>query len=344
MPIVEKKIYEDLLAKAKQERYALPAINVASMVSVNAALKGFEMSKSDGIIQVSTGGGKFASGASIGDMALGAKALAEYVHSVADRYDCYIVLHTDHCLHHQLDAFVRPLLEETKTRRREKKPNLFSSHMFDGSTLPIEENLELSEKLLAEFAENDMLLEIEIGAVGGEEDGVKAEKNANLYTTDQDMMMVADKLGLGEKGNYILAATFGNVHGVYKPGQVQLRPEILKSGQEAVAKKYKIEKPFYLVFHGGSGSELEKIHESLDYGVIKMNVDTDTQYAFTRPIVDHMFENYQSVMKVDGDVGNKKYYDPRAYLKKAEISMAERVKLACENLRSAGKTIFKKKQ
>jgi fructose-bisphosphate aldolase class II len=181
---------------------------------------------------------------------------------------------------------------------------------------------------------------VEIGVVGGEEDGVAHDINEKLYTAEGDFVATARKLGLGERGVYLLAATFGNVHGVYKPGNVKLRPEILKQGQDVVAKEFGLSdgKPFNLVFHGGSGSAQEEIREALSYGVVKMNVDTDTQYAFTRPIVGHMFTNYDGVLKVDGEVGNKKAYDPRTYLKAAETGMAARIVEACEDLLSAGQS------
>jgi fructose-bisphosphate aldolase class II len=182
-------------------------------------------------------------------------------------------------------------------------------------------------------------MELEIGVVGGEEDGISHDANEKLYTSPKDMMRVAEVLGApGERGRYLLAATFGNVHGSYKPGSVKLRPEILKEGQEYVGEKLGKDKPFDLVFHGGSGSELDQIHETLTYGVVKMNVDTDTQYAFTRPIVDHVMKNYDGVLKVDGEVGNKKVYDPRSWGRAAEAGMAERVVEACKNLNSAGTT------
>jgi fructose-bisphosphate aldolase class II len=220
--------------------------------------------------------------------------------------------------------------------------NLFNSHMFDGSALPLKENLDIAVKLLERFQKNELILEIEAGVVGGEEDGVTGEAGAKLYTTPEDTLEVARRLNAIKGARYLLAATFGNVHGVYKPGQVKLKPSILKDCQEAVVKKYGEEARFYLVFHGGSGSELRDIHEALDYGVVKMNIDTDTQYAFTRSIADHMLKNYDGVLKVDGEMGNKKTYDPRTYLDAAEKAMAERVKKAAGDLRGHGTTLFGK--
>jgi fructose-bisphosphate aldolase class II len=208
--------------------------------------------------------------------------------------------------------------------------------MWDGSELPLEENLAVARELLDACARAHIILEVEIGVVGGEEDGRTASAHARLYTTDEDALRTAEVLGLGERGRYLLAATFGNVHGVYAPGAVVLRPAVLREIQDAVGRRFGRERPFYLVFHGGSGSLLEEIRETLDYGVVKMNIDTDTQYAFTRPIADHVLRNYDGVLKVDGGVGNKKAYDPRSYGKAAEAGMAARVVQACQDLRSAG--------
>jgi len=339
MPVPDFKTYCAILDRARAGRFALPAVNVTSLTTANAVMRGFAESKSDGIIQISTGGGAFASGTSLKDSALGAISIAEHVHRVADRYPIYIALHTDHCLKDKLDKFVLPLLEETQKRRASGRPNLFTGHMFDGSNLSLQENLDISAKLLERFAKNDLVLEIETGAVGGEEDDVVGDHAAKLYTTPEDTLEVARRFNpIG--GRYLLAATFGNVHGVYKPGHVKLRPKVLKECQDAVVKAYGEAARFYLVFHGGSGSALSEIHEALDYGVVKMNVDTDMQYAFTRPIAAHMFKNYDGVVKVDGAVGNKKVYDPRSYLALAENAMAERVKQAASDLRADGKTIF----
>lgn len=339
MPVADFKTYCAMLDRAREGRFALPSVNVTSMTTANAVLRGLAESKADGIIQVSTGGGAFASGSALKDMALGAASIAEHVHRVADRYPVYVALHTDHCLKDKLETFVLPLVEETEKRRAAGQPNLFTAHMFDGSNLPLGENLEIAEKLLARFAKNELILEIETGAVGGEEDGVVGDHNAKLYTTPEDTLEVARRLNpIG--GRYLLAATFGNVHGVYKPGHVKLQPKVLKECQDAVVKKYGEPARFYLVFHGGSGSTQEEIHESLDYGVVKMNVDTDMQYAFTRAIAGHMLKNYDGVLKVDGEVGNKKAYDPRSYLAMAEGSMAERVKQAVTDMRGQGKTMF----
>ena len=340
MPVADYKTYCKMLDRAREKKFAYPAINVTSLTTANAVLKGLAESRCDGIVQVSTGGGAFASGSSVKDMALGAASIAEHVHRVAERYDIYVALHTDHCQADKLDTFVIPLIEETEKRRAAGMPNLFNSHMFDGSALPLKENLDLAVPLLERCYRSEIILEIEVGVVGGEEDGVSGEGAADkLYTTPEDMLEAARRMNEVEGARYLVAATFGNVHGVYKPGHVQLTPSILKDGQEALVKEYGQEGLFYLVFHGGSGSSLEEIREAVDYGVVKMNIDTDTQYAFTRPVADHMLRNYDAVIKVDGEVGDKKKYDPRVYLTIAEEAMAERIKRAVEDLRGTGTTL-----
>ncbi|HEY7485476.1 MAG TPA: class II fructose-bisphosphate aldolase [Streptosporangiaceae bacterium] len=339
MPIATPEVYAEMLDRAKRSGFAYPAINVTSSQTLNAALRGFAEAESDGIIQVSTGGAEFLSGASVKNMVSGATALAEYARAVAENYPVNVALHTDHCPKDKLDGFVRPLVKISQERVARGEQPLFQSHMWDGSAVPLDENLAIAAELIEECAKARVIMEMEIGVVGGEEDGVVGEMNEKLYTTPGDAQATAEAVGLGEKGRYILAATFGNVHGVYKPGHVKLRPTVLKDIQEAVGGKYGKDKPFDLVFHGGSGSTLEEIREALSYGVVKMNIDTDTQYAFTRPIAEHMFRNYDGVLKVDGDVGNKKQYDPRSYGKTAEAGMAARVVEACENLLSAGNKI-----
>ncbi len=343
MPVADYKTYCRMLDNARDNGFAYPAINVTSMASANAALRGFAEKKTDGIIQVSTGGAEFASGLSVKNMALGAISIAEHVHRAAEKYDIYVALHTDHCQADKIDSFLTPLIDETEKRRAAGLPNLFNSHMFDGSALPLKENMDIAVKLLERCQKNEIILEVEAGVVGGEEDGVSNEDTPaeKLYTTPEDMVEVYRRLSSVAGAKFMFAATFGNVHGVYKPGNVKLRPEILKHGQDTVVKEFGKEALFYLVFHGGSGSSQEDIHETLGYGVIKMNVDTDTQYAFTRPIVDHMFKNYDGVLKVDLEVGNKKVYDPRSYLKKAEEGMAQRIMQAVDDLKAGGKTLYR---
>jgi fructose-bisphosphate aldolase class II len=342
MPIATPEVYAEMFGRAKEHSFALPAINCVGSESLNAAIKGFADAGSDGIIQFSTGGAEFASGLGVKDMVTGAVALAEFAHVIADKYPITVALHTDHCPKDKLDTYVRPLLAISRQRVVEGKNPLFQSHMWDGSAVPIDENLDIARELLKEAAAAKIILEVEIGVVGGEEDGVAHDINEKLYTTAEDFEKTIDALGAGEHGKYLLAATFGNVHGVYKPGNVKLRPDILGQGQMVAAAKLGLAedaKPFDFVFHGGSGSLKSEIEDSLRYGVVKMNVDTDTQYAFTRPVAGHMFTNYDGVLKVDGEVGDKKIYDPRAYLKKAEANMAERIVEACNDLHSAGRSV-----
>lgn len=339
MPIATPEKYRAMLDAARDAKYAFPAINVTSTETLNAALAGFAEAESDGIVQVSTGGAEFLSGQFNKDMPLGARALAEFAHAVADRYPVNIALHTDHCQPDKIDKYVRPLLAISKEWKAKTGRPLFQSHMLDASHIPLEDNLALASDLLDECSALDIILELEIGIVGGVEDTIDNEDvdKSKLYTSPADMLRTAEVLGTGERGRYLLAAVFGNVHGVYKPGSVSLKPKILDEGQQAMESTFG--KRHDLVFHGGSGSTIAEIHETLEYGVVKMNIDTDMQYAFTRPIVGHMFTNYDGVLKVDGDVGNKKVYDPRTYLKAAEAGMTKRLVEMCQVLRSTGKSI-----
>ena len=342
MPIATPEQYITMLETAKKEGYAYPAVNVTTIEVINGALRAFSEAKSDGIIQVSIGGGKFASGTSIGNSALGAIVLAEATRRLAEKHNVLVALHTDHCQPEHVDTFLRPLIAESRRRVERGEAPLFNSHMLDASTLPMAENLKLSRELLKECAELGIVLEIEIGVVGGEEDGVDNSGHPadKLYTSPEDMLMTYE--ALAPLGKFMLAATFGNVHGVYKPGHVKLKPSILRDGQEAVVAKHGEAARMPLVFHGGSGSELSDIREAVSYGVVKMNIDTDTQYAFTRPIVSHMCEHINGVLKIDGEVGNKKDYDPRSYLAKGEKGVSARLQEAADNLMSAGKTLFGK--
>ncbi len=339
MPIATPEVYAQMLDRAKERGFAYPAINVTSSQTLNAALEGFAEAESDGIVQISTGGADYLSGAGVKDMVTGAVALAHFARTVAAQYPVSIALHTDHCPADKLDGYMRPLVQISTERVARGEEPLFQSHMWDGSAVPLRENLQIAAELLAKCAAAHIVMEMEIGVVGGEEDGIVGEINEKLYSTPDDAIATAEALGLGERGRYILAATFGNVHGVYKPGHVRLRPAILKEIQDAVGAKYGQDKPFDLVFHGGSGSDLADIREAIGYGVVKMNVDTDTQYAFTRPVVGHMFTNYDGVLKVDGEVGSKKAYDPRTWGKAAEAGMSARVVQACEDLLSAGQRV-----
>jgi fructose-bisphosphate aldolase class II len=337
MPVADFATYGEMLERARREKFAYPAVNVTSLTTANAVLRGLSECQSDGIVQVSTGGGAFASGTAVSDMALGAISIAEHVHRAAERYPIRVALHTDHCQKEKLKTFVIPLVEETERRRAAGRPNLFTGHMFDGSALPLKDNIDTAVALRERFSRSDLILEMEIGAVGGEEDGIRASAAAKLYTTPEDALEVARRMNASAGAPYLLAATFGNVHGVYKPGHVKLKPSILKDCQDAVERSLGAASRFYFVFHGGSGSELADIQEAIGYGVVKMNVDTDMQYAFTRAVVDHCFRHYDGVLKIDGEVGNKKAYDPRSYLALAERAMADRVKRAAVELGSAGR-------
>jgi fructose-bisphosphate aldolase, class II len=340
MPIATPEVYADMLDRAKAGGFAYPAVNVSSSQTLNAAIRGFADAGSDGIVQVSTGGAEYLSGPTIKHMATGAIALAGYAHEVAKNYDIHIALHTDHCPKNKLDTFVRPLLDASSERVRAGGTPLFQSHMWDGSAVPLDENLKIATELLGACAALHVILEIEIGVVGGEEDGVVGATDDKLYSTPEDALAMVAALGLGEQGRYLTALTFGNVHGVYKPGNVKLRPEVLETAQAAVAEENHLpagSKPLDLVFHGGSGSEPEDIEAAIQYGVVKMNVDTDNQYAYTRAVAGYMFTNYDHVLKVDGEVGTKSVYDPRAWGKIAEAGMSARVVTACEQLHSVGR-------
>ncbi|MER6329780.1 class II fructose-bisphosphate aldolase [Streptomyces sp. NPDC014983] len=339
MPIATPEVYAEMLDRAKAGKFAYPAINVTSSQTLHAALRGFAEAESDGIVQISTGGAEFLGGQYSKDMVTGAVALAEFAHIVAEKYPVNIALHTDHCPKDKLDGYVRPLIAVSEERVKAGRNPLFQSHMWDGSAETLADNLAIAQELLERTRAAKIILEVEITPTGGEEDGVSHEINDSLYTTVDDAIRTAEALGLGEKGRYLLAASFGNVHGVYKPGNVVLRPELLKELSEGVAARFGKESPFDFVFHGGSGSTEQEIQTALENGVVKMNLDTDTQYAFTRPVAGHMFANYDGVLKVDGEVGNKKAYDPRTWGKLAEASMAARVVEATQHLRSAGNRI-----
>ncbi|MFR0358495.1 class II fructose-bisphosphate aldolase [Streptomyces sediminimaris] len=339
MPIATPEVYNEMLDRAKAGKFAYPAINVTSSQTLHAALRGFAEAESDGIVQISTGGAEFLGGQYSKDMVTGAVALAEYAHIVAEKYPVTVALHTDHCPKDKLDGYVRPLLAVSAKRVEAGLGPLFQSHMWDGSAETLADNLAIAQELLEQARRANIILEVEITPTGGEEDGVSHEINDSLYTTVDDAIRTAEALGLGEKGRYLLAASFGNVHGVYKPGNVVLRPELLKELNEGVGAKFGKQSPFDFVFHGGSGSTEQEILTALENGVVKMNIDTDTQYAFTRPVADHMFKNYDGVLKVDGEVGSKKTYDPRTWGKLAEAGMAARVTQACANLRSSGTRI-----
>ena len=337
MPVATPDQYAQMLDNAKERGFAYPAFNVSSSQTLNAVLQGLTEAGSDGIIQVTTGGADYFAGHTVKARATGALAFAKFAHEVAKSYPITVALHTDHCPKNALDDFVRPLIAASQEEVKAGRNPIFQSHMWDGSAVPLKENLEIAKEMLALTKSINAILEVEIGVVGGEEDGVSHDINENLYTTAEDALATVEALGLGENGRYMAAMTFGNVHGVYKPGNVKLKPELLKELQDAVAAKFGTgDKPFDLVFHGGSGSTDEEIAEAVANGVIKMNIDTDTQYAFTRSVADTMFKNYDGVLKVDGEVGNKKIYDPRSWGKLAETAMAARVVQATHQLGSAG--------
>ncbi|MFY9262375.1 MAG: class II fructose-bisphosphate aldolase [Actinomycetaceae bacterium] len=337
MAIATPEQYAEMLDRAKEGKFAYPAINVTSSQTLTAAIRGFAEAESDGILQVSVGGAAYWSGSTVNDRVAGSLAMAAYAREIAKGYGVTVALHTDHCAKEYLDPWIKPIMMRSIEEVKAGREPFFQSHMWDGSAVSLKENLEIAREMLDLSNQAKTILEVEIGVVGGEEDGVVAEINEKLYTTVEDGMATAEALGLGENGRYMTALTFGNVHGVYKPGAVKLRPELLGEIQEAVGKKYGKELPFDLVFHGGSGSSEEEIATAVRHGVIKMNVDTDTQYAFTRPIADWMLKNYDEVIKVDGEVGNKSKYDPRSWGKVAEASMAARVVEAAQQLGSAGK-------
>jgi fructose-bisphosphate aldolase class II len=337
VPIATPEVYAEMLDRAKAGKFAYPAINVTSSQTLTAAIRGFADAESDGILQVSVGGAEYWSGSTIKDRIAGSLAMAAYAREVAKNYDVTVALHTDHCAKQNLASWTETLMEMEIEEVKAGRLPWYQSHMWDGSAIPLDENLEIAKRLLEKAVASHTVLEIEVGAVGGEEDGVTGEINDKLYTSTADGIKTVEALGLGEKGRYLTALTFGNVHGAYKPGHVKLRPEILGTIQEEVGAKFGVgDRPFDLVMHGGSGSTDKEIATAVANGVIKMNVDTDTQYAFTRPVADWMYKNYDGVLKIDGEVGNKKQYDPRSWGKAAEAGMAARVVEACERLGSVG--------
>ncbi|MDT3344267.1 MULTISPECIES: class II fructose-bisphosphate aldolase [Microbacterium] len=341
MPVATPDQYADMLDRAKAGGFAYPAINVSSSQTINAVLQGLTEAGSDGILQVTTGGADYFAGHTVKGRATGALAFAKYVTEVAKNYPITVALHTDHCPKDALPGFVLPLIEASEAEVKAGRNPIFQSHMWDGSAVPLDENIEIARDLLPRMKNINAILEIEVGVVGGEEDGVQHEgSNDALYTTVADVTKAVEALGLGENGRYISALTFGNVHGVYKPGGVKLRPELLGEIQEGIAAHFGTgPKPLDLVFHGGSGSSDDEIATAVANGVVKMNIDTDTQYAFTRSVAGFMLANYEGVLKLDGEVGNKKQYDPRAWGKVAESAMAQRVVAATQQLGSAGKSL-----
>ena len=335
MPVVNYEQYCEMLNRAYEKKYAYPAFNVYNIETIAAVFSGLQRANSDGIIQISTQGAAHASGVNVKDSLLGAVALADYIQVVAEKYAINVAIHTDHCRSDGLENFLLPLIDITEKRKKEGFKNLFNSHSFDGSDLILEKNLEIAKDLLKRCCENEIILEIIIGAISGEHDGVNNNgvENKKFYSTKEDMLKVYETLNDISK-NYMVAAAFGNAFGIDKPEDVKLKPKVLLEGKQAIEKKYGVGKSLKFVFYGGSGASSEEIKETLQYGVVKMNVDTDTQYAFTRPIVDHMFKNYDGVLKIEQEVGTKSLYDPRPYLKKGIYNMAEKVIKVCEDLNS----------
>jgi fructose-bisphosphate aldolase class II len=331
MAIPTPEQYAAMLAAALETGYAYAAVNVTSSQTLTAALRGFARADAHGIVQVTAGGAGYWAGG--GDRSAGARGMALLAREVAAGLPVHVALHTDHCPPEHVEDFLRPLLAASRERVERGEPPLFNSHMFDGSTLPLEENLAIAAELLQECRELGIILEIECGVVGGEEDGIGGDVDpARLYTTTEDLMRVVDALGTE---GYLLAATFGNVHGVYAPGHVKLRPEILREGQDALAAARPGAR-FAYVFHGSSGTGDAELAETVAYGVVKVNVDTEMQYAFTRGVADHVFRRYDGVLRVDGGLGDKTAYDPRAWGARAEEAMAARVADECRRLGSAG--------
>jgi fructose-bisphosphate aldolase, class II len=340
MPVATSEEYGQMLDAAAHEAYALPAVNVTSSETLNAAIRGFAEARSDGIIQITVAAARYLAGAAGGDPLTGARAFGQFGHLVARDAAVLIALHTDHCPPEHVGDVLEPLVHESELRVVRGTPPLFHSHMFDGSTLPLAENLRIARGLLERCARIGVALEVECGVVGGEEDGIRGPDGprSELYTTPEDLMQVAEVLGTGERGRYLVAATFGNVRGVHAPGAVQLRPDILRAGQQALADRLPGGR-FAYVFHGSSGSSESELAEAITYGVVKVNVDSDGQYAFTRAIAGHVLDHWNGVLKVDGGIGDKRAYDPRSWGRAAEAAMAERVRAACVQLGSAGRSL-----
>lgn len=338
MPVATPEQYVQMLDRALAEGFAFPAVNVTSSQTLNGILHGLADARSDGIVQISVGGARYLGG---GDALAGARAFAAMTRELAAGLDVLVAVHSDHAPPDAVDGFLRPLLAESARRHARNEPPLFSSHMFDGSTLPLTENLALSRELLGLAARVGSVLEVEVGIVGGEEDGIRGPEGARsqLYTTTADLMRTAEVLGTGEHGRYLLAATFGNMHGVHAAGHVHLRPGILRDGQEALASAHAGAR-FAYVFHGSSGSPADKVREAIAAGVVKINLDTNAQYAFTRAIADHIFTNYDGALKVDGGIGRKGAYDPRAWGAKAESALAAHTAAVAEQFGSAGRSLL----
>ncbi|MEE6263424.1 class II fructose-bisphosphate aldolase [Plantactinospora sonchi] len=331
MPVATPALYREMLDRAKQHHFAYPAVNVRSSTELHGALSGFAEAASDGIIQVTVRGAEFWSGSTVMDGVRGATAFADFARAAAEGYPTTVALHTDHCPSTRYESFLLPLIHASQQRVSAGDQPLFQSYMWDGSALPLARNLELSRQLLDECAKAEAVLEIEIGVIGEE-----PSSDPRLYSTVEDASRVVTALGDGDRGRYLVAAAFGNVHGVYRPAEVRLRPELLGEIQRAVGSRIGRDRPFDFVFHGGSGASQTDVATAVSHGVVKMNLDTDTQYAFTRAIADYLFRRYDRVLRIDGDLGDKSVYGSRGYLEKAEGAMAARVRQACVETGSAG--------
>lgn len=339
--------YKDLLAKAREEKYALPAVNVISTHTVNAALEAAAKVGSDIILQVSNGGAQFFAGKGLDKetaVVQGGIAFANFAKQMAKAYGVNVVLHTDHAAR-KLLPWIDGLIDAGEAAYKATKEPLFTSHMLDLSEEELEPNVSTCKEYLERMAKIEMAIEIELGVTGGEEDGVDNEgiDSSKLYTQPEEVCYAYEQLK--DSGVFSVAASFGNVHGVYKPGNVELRPDILRNSQAFIKDKHNTgDKPLSLVFHGGSGSELKDIRDSIDYGVFKMNIDTDTQFAFTKPVRDYCVENeYRLARQIgtpeDPDQPNKKVIDPRVWTRLGEEGFRDRLIKAFEDLNSVGKAL-----
>jgi len=337
------KEVQEIFAFAKEKGFALPAVNVVGSDSANAVMETAAAVNSPVIIQYSNGGAQFNAGKGLtneNDVSgiLGAISGAKHVHLLAEAYGVPVILHTDHAAK-KLLPWIDGLLDASEKHFAETGKSLYSSHMIDLSEEPLEENIEICKKYLARMSKIGMTLEIELGITGGEEDGVDNSDVdvSKLYTQPEEVAYAYEEL-MKVSDQFTIAAAFGNVHGVYKPGNVVLTPKILKNSQEYIQKKYNTEaNPINFVFHGGSGSTVEEIRESITYGVIKMNLDTDMQFAFTEGVRDYILDKQEYIKKQIGnpegeELPNKKYYDPRKWLREGEKTFVARLKKSFEDL------------
>ena len=337
------QLVTDIFQYAKENKFALPAVNVIGSSNVNAVMETAAKLNSPVIIQFSNGGAAFNAGKGLSNdgqkaATLGSIAGAKHIHTLAEAYGATVILHTDHCAK-KLLPWIDGLLDASEEHYKQTGKSLYSSHMLDLSEESLEENLEISSQYFERMAKMQMTLEVEIGVTGGEEDGVDNSDvdNSKLYTQPEDIAYTYEKLK-AISDNFTIAAAFGNVHGVYKPGNVVLTPKILDNSQKYVQEKFgTADKPINFVFHGGSGSTLEEIREAIDYGVIKMNIDTDLQFAYTEGVRDYMVNNIDYLRAQIGnpegeEKPNKKFYDPRVWVRKGEETFSTRLVQAFEDL------------